>query len=101
MRQETSSFPNQWFAADRISMNRAVEAVTPKKLSQSARTVTDFNNAKLFASWQNGLETLSGFPQWKLRLELPALSPWGNHGGKLHERRGSHAVHNGFSARRG
>jgi hypothetical protein len=63
-------------------MNRAVEAVTPKKLSQSARTFAGLNNAKLFASWQSGPETLSGFPQWKLRLELAALSPWGNHGGK-------------------
>jgi hypothetical protein len=64
-------------------MNRAVEIVVPELLSQSKRAPARLNNARLFASWQSGPETLSGFSQWKLRLELTASPPWENHEGKI------------------
>jgi hypothetical protein len=50
-------------------MNRAVEIVVSELLSQSKRTPARLNNAKLFASWQSGPETLTGVAQWKLRLQ--------------------------------
>jgi hypothetical protein len=66
-------------------MNRAVEHVR-ELLSQSKRTPARLNNAKLFARWHSGPETLSGFSQWKLRLELTAAPPWKITKEKLHER---------------
>jgi hypothetical protein len=71
-RQETSSFTNHRFPSDRIGMNRAFEVVVPEVLSKSNRTPVRPNNARLFASWQSGPETLSGLSQRKLRLELAA-----------------------------
>jgi len=51
-------------------MNGAVEVVVPEVRAKLNRPAARLNNAKLFASWQSRPETLSGFPQWKLRLEL-------------------------------
>jgi hypothetical protein len=51
-------------------MNAAIEAIVPELASQSNRPPARLNDAKLFASWQSGPETLTGFAQWKLRLEL-------------------------------
>jgi hypothetical protein len=65
-------FHTERFPSDRISMNRAVEAVAPEGLAQSKRTPARPNNTRLFASWQSGPETLSGLSQSKLRLELAA-----------------------------
>jgi hypothetical protein len=59
-------------------MNGAIEAIVPELASQSNRPPARLNNAKLFATWQSGPETLTGVAQWKLRLQLAPRSRCAN-----------------------